>query len=88
MSNAALSVFTFGIYLVVAGFGFLVMPNTVLGLLGVPSTDEPYLRIAGILMILIGITISKQAEMISENSFCGLYMSELLSSLCCYFSTS
>ncbi len=54
MSSVALSVFVFGIYLVVAGLGFLVMPNTPLELLGVPTTDEPWIRVVGLLMVIIG----------------------------------
>ncbi len=34
MSKAAKSIFIFGIYLVIAGIGFLVIPNMVLSLLG------------------------------------------------------
>ena len=54
MSSAALSVLAFGIYVIVAGLGFLVMPNTILGLLGVPSTEEPWIRIVGMVMVVIG----------------------------------
>ena len=40
MSKAARSLFVFGIYLIVIGLGFLVMPNVPLGLFGFPPTSE------------------------------------------------
>jgi hypothetical protein len=43
MSKAAKSVFVFGIYLIFIGLGFLLVPNTVLGLLGFPMTTGPSL---------------------------------------------
>jgi hypothetical protein len=54
MSGAALSVFVFGIYLILSGLGFTFLPNTVLGLFGLPATQEPWIRIVGWLMVLIG----------------------------------
>jgi hypothetical protein len=54
MSGAAFSVFVFGIYLVLGGLGFTVFPNMPLGLFGLPATEEPWIRIMGWLMIVIG----------------------------------
>jgi len=54
MSSAGLSVFVFGIYLVINGLGFTFMPNFSLGLFGLPETQEPWIRIMGWLMVLIG----------------------------------
>lgn len=53
MKNAALSVSVFGIYLLVTGLGFLLMPNTMLSLFGVAPTSEPWLRIVGMLMLAL-----------------------------------
>lgn len=54
MSSAGISLFVFGIYMVFAGLGFTFMPNTPLGLFGMPSTQEPWIKIMGVLMVAIG----------------------------------
>lgn len=54
MSAAGLSVFVFGIYVVLNGAGFTFIPNVLLGLLGVPTTDEPWIRILGWVMVVVG----------------------------------
>ena len=54
MSNAAKSILVFGIYLVVIGLGFLVVPNTPLALFGFPTTNEPWIRVVGLLMLILG----------------------------------
>jgi hypothetical protein len=54
MSAAGLSVFVFGIYVVLNGAGFTFIPNVLLGLLGVPTTDEPWIRILGWVMVAVG----------------------------------
>ena len=53
MSKAATSVFVFGIYLVLIGLGFLVAPNIPLGLFGFPTTTEPWIRIVGLLSLIL-----------------------------------
>ena len=53
MSKSAASVMVFGIYLVVIGLGFLIMPNTVLGLLGVATTTEPWIRVVAVLLLIL-----------------------------------
>ena len=53
MSKAAKSVFVFGIYLVVNGLGFLLIPNTMLGSLGVSSTNEPWIQVVGMLLLFL-----------------------------------
>lgn len=52
MSKSATSVLVFGIYLVVTGLGFLLMPNTILGLLGFPATSEPWIRVVAVLLLI------------------------------------
>jgi hypothetical protein len=54
MGTAGLSVFVFGIYLVLNGAGFTFIPNTLLGSLGVPATSEPWIRVLGWLMVVVG----------------------------------
>jgi hypothetical protein len=53
MSKSAISVFVFGIYLVVIGLGFLLIPNTVLGLFGLPTTTEPWIRVVAMLLLIL-----------------------------------
>lgn len=50
MSNAAKSIIVYGIYLIVIGLGFLVIPNTLLALFGFPTTNEPWVRVVGLLL--------------------------------------
>lgn len=53
MSKSATSVLVFGIYLIVIGLGFLFMPNTVLGLFGLPTTTEPWIRVVAMLLLIL-----------------------------------
>ena len=54
MSKAAVSVFAAGLFLIVTGIGFLIIPNFVLSLLSIPPTDEVWIRIVGMLVLFIG----------------------------------
>jgi len=51
MSKAAKSILVFGIYLVVIGFTFMVVPNVALGLFGFPTTNEPWIRVVGMVLL-------------------------------------
>ena len=53
MSKAARSLFVFGIYLIIIGLGFLVMPNLVLRLFGFPETSEPWIRVMAMLLLFL-----------------------------------
>ena len=52
MSNAAKSVFVFGIYELVLGISLLAMPNPLLALFGFPATHEVWIRVTGLLVCL------------------------------------
>ncbi len=54
MSKAAVSVFAVGIFLILTGIGFFIVPNFVLSLLRIPPTDEVWIRILGMLVLFIG----------------------------------
>jgi hypothetical protein len=54
MSYAAKSILVFGIYMVLSGLGFLADPNTPMAMFGFPTTNEPWIRVVGILMIILG----------------------------------
>jgi len=53
MSPSAISIFVFGIYIALVGAGFLFIPNTVLPLFKFPKTNEPWIRVVGILVALV-----------------------------------
>lgn len=53
MSKAAISVLVFGFYLIINGVGFLLWPNTMLGFLGIPTTNEPWLNVVGMLLLFL-----------------------------------
>ena len=55
MSSAARSVYVFGIYLIVIGGILMGSPNTLLAVLGIPATTEPWIRFAGMLVMVIGM---------------------------------
>lgn len=53
MSKAAKSLFVNGIYLVVISLGFLLAPNMPLVMLGFPATTEVWIRIVGMLLLIL-----------------------------------
>ena len=62
MSKAARSLFVFAIYLIVIGLGFLILPNTVLGLFGFPETTEPWIRVMAMLLLFLAYYYSHAAR--------------------------
>ncbi|MFA6168011.1 MAG: hypothetical protein WC700_15420 [Gemmatimonadaceae bacterium] len=53
MSNSARSVLAFGWYLVGLGGLLVAVPNTLLGLFFLPSTSEVWLRVVGVLVLIL-----------------------------------
>jgi hypothetical protein len=53
MSKTATSVFVFGVYLIFLGLGFLILPNTLLPLFGLPTTSEVWIRVMAMLLLLL-----------------------------------
>ena len=53
MSKAAKSILAFGIYVALLGLGLLLDPNTSLTMFGFPPTEEPWIRLAGILLLIL-----------------------------------
>ncbi len=53
MSASAKSVLVFGVYLVGMGAGLLFIPNFVLNVLGFPATGDIWVRVVGVLALLI-----------------------------------
>lgn len=54
MSKSAVSVFTIGIFSIITGIGFLILPNLLLSILGIPPSDEVWIRILGMMVLFIG----------------------------------
>lgn len=53
MSPAARTVQLFGISLVGVGTILIVVPNVLLGVLSIPSTDQPWIRILGLVVLVL-----------------------------------
>ncbi|MFC2137409.1 hypothetical protein ACFLTE_04475 [Bacteroidota bacterium] len=54
MSTSAISVFVFGIYIIIVGAGFLLIPNTILPLFKFSKTNEPWIRVMGLIVGILG----------------------------------
>ena len=54
MTAAAKSLYYFGLYLYLAGATLIFIPNVFLSILGLPETNEAWIRIVGILTLVIG----------------------------------
>lgn len=50
MNPSELSVFVFGIYLIVVAVGFLFMPNAILPLFKMPKTQEQWIRVMAVVV--------------------------------------
>lgn len=55
MSRAAISIFVFGCYLVLNAMVLAFAPNLMLSVLGLPPTNEPWLRVLGIVVFVLGL---------------------------------
>ena len=53
MSKSAVSLFVFGIYMFIVGLIMLVIPNFFLSLVGIPTTTEIWIRMAGMLIFIL-----------------------------------
>jgi ABC-type transport system involved in multi-copper enzyme maturation permease subunit len=62
MSKAAKSMFVFGIYMAALGLGLLVVPNTIAALFGFPGTDEPWIRLVGLLSLVLSFFYIQSAR--------------------------
>ncbi len=54
MSKAARSMLVFGIYLIANALVLVVTPNTLLGLLRLPLTTDPWIRVLGVVVGVLG----------------------------------
>ena len=54
MNAAGRSVFVFGIYQLVLGIVLVVVPNWLLGVLGLLGSTEVWIRVVGVLFLVVG----------------------------------
>jgi len=54
MSKPARTIFVFGIYLLVLGVALVTVPNLLLGVFGIPATREVWIRVVGMLVLILG----------------------------------
>jgi hypothetical protein len=54
MSKSARSVFVFSLYLFVLGIILVVIPNNLLDIFSVPRTNEVWIRVVGMLVLILG----------------------------------
>ena len=62
MSRSALSVFVFSIYLYLLGFVLVVTPDTLLRIFNFPDADGLWIRVVGMLVIILGFYYSHVAR--------------------------
>lgn len=55
MSRPAISVLVFAIYMVGLGLVLLIAPNALLSLFGLPATSEVWIRVVGMLVLLLSL---------------------------------
>lgn len=55
MSRAAVSSMAWGVYLMIAGSGFYLIPNLLLPIFGFATTTEVWIRVLGLLSAILGV---------------------------------
>jgi hypothetical protein len=55
MNSPSRSIVVFGIYVLLVGLGFLLLPNVVLPIFGFAQTGEVWIRVIGILAIALSL---------------------------------
>jgi uncharacterized membrane protein len=62
MSNSARSVTIFGIYLVLSGLSFILIPNILLPTFGLATTTEVWVRVVGLVALILGVYFLNSAR--------------------------
>ena len=62
MSRSATSLFVFSIYLYILGFVLVVTPDTLLRIFSFPAADALWIRVVGMLVIILGFYYSHAAR--------------------------
>lgn len=55
MSKSAISVFVFGLYLLLLGLCLMIIPNMLLTAFAVPATSEVWIRVVGLLLMALSV---------------------------------
>ncbi len=55
MSQSAKSVFIYGIYLALVGLMLIFVPNVLLNLFGIKPTNEAWIRLEGVLLMVMAV---------------------------------
>ena len=63
MTRSAMSVFVFAMYLFALGLVLVVVPNLLLRAFGIAETDEVWIRVVGMLVLILGYYYSQAARM-------------------------
>ena len=53
MKKSATTLLVFGVYLIGMGLGFLFSPNMLLGIFGIPATNEVWPSVVGVLALVL-----------------------------------
>lgn len=77
MSRAARSIQIWSIYLLVLGAGLAVIPNLILSTLGVTETNEVWIRILGVVVVLLAFYYWDAARYETINFFVASVMGRL-----------
>lgn len=66
MSHAALSLLVFGVYLLVIGVVILIVPNGFIRIFGFPPTEDVWIRVMAMLLMLLGCyyVLAARAELL------------------------
>ena len=62
MSNAARTIFVFGLYLAIIGIALLVVPNLLLSAFFLPASNEVWIRIVGMLSVFLSFYFIQAAR--------------------------
>ncbi len=62
MSKAAFSVYAFAVYLFIMGIILMVAPNFLLTTFGLPETGEVWIRVVGMLTIVLSVYYSQASR--------------------------
>lgn len=55
MSHVARSVYAASVYVIGLGIGLILIPDVVLGLFGMPPTQEVWIRMLGMMSVFVGL---------------------------------
>lgn len=55
MSKSARSIYLFSLYLFGLGTILVLLPNVLLGMFGIPETNEVWIRVVGTLVLVLGL---------------------------------